>query len=63
MIANNYAESFTSSVRDELLDREIFYALKEAQVMLERFRTDYNTVRPHSALGYLLLLEAIEAAG
>ena len=59
---NAYAESFISRVRDELLDREIFYTLEEARVMLERFRIDYNSVRPHSALGYLSPLEAIEAA-
>ncbi len=59
---NAYAESFISKLRDELLDREIFFTLEEARVMLERFRIDYNTVRPHSALGYLSPLEAIEAA-
>ena len=59
---NAYAESFISKVRDELSDREIFYTLEEARVMLERFRIDYNTVRPHSALGYLSPLEAIAAA-
>ncbi len=59
---NAYAESFISKLRDELLDREIFFTLEEARVMLERFRIDYNTVRPHSALGYLAPLEAIEAA-
>ena len=59
---NAYAESFISRVRDELLEREIFYTLEEARVMLERFRIDYNSVRPHSALGYLSPLEAIEAA-
>ena len=59
---NAFAESFISRVRDELLDREIFYTLEEARVMLERFRIDYNSVRPHSALGYLSPLEAIEAA-
>ncbi len=59
---NAYAESFISRVRDELSDREIFFTLKEAQVMLERFRIDYNTVRPHSALGYMTPMEAIEAA-
>ncbi len=59
---NAYAESFISRVRDELSDREIFFTLKEAQVMLERFRIDYNSVRPHSALGYLTPLEAIEPA-
>ena len=59
---NAFAESFISRVRDELLDREIFYTLEEARVMLERFRIDYNSVRPHSALGYLAPLEAIAAA-
>ena len=59
---NAYAESFIARVRDELSDREIFFTLKEVQVMLERFRIDYNSVRPHSALGYLTPLEAIEAA-
>ena len=59
---NAYAESFISRVRDELLDREIFFTRKEARVMLERFRVDYNTVRPHSALGYRTPLEAIEVA-
>ena len=59
---NAYAESFISKIRDELLEREIFYTLEEARVMLERFRIDYNSVRPHSALGYLSPLEAIEAA-
>ena len=59
---NAYAESFISKLRDELLDREIFFTLEEARVMLERFRIDYNSVRPHSALGYLSPLEAIEAA-
>ena len=60
--ANAYAESFISRVRDELSDREIFYTLEEARVMLERFRSDYNSVRPHSALGYLSPLQAIAAA-
>ena len=60
--ANAYAESFIARVRDELLDREIFYTLEEARVMLERFRIDYNSVRPHSALGYLSPLLAIAAA-
>ena len=59
---NAYAESFISKLRDELSDREIFYTLEEARVMLERFRIDYNSVRPHSALGYLSPLEAIAAA-
>lgn len=39
-------------LRDELLDREIFYSLREAQVLIELWRRHYNAVRPHSALGY-----------
>ena len=45
-------ESFNGKVRDELLDREIFYTLAEAKVLVERWRREYNTFRPHSALGY-----------
>jgi transposase InsO family protein len=47
---NGYVESFNSKVRDELLDGEIFYSLKEAQVLIEAWRRHYNAVRPHSAL-------------
>ena len=36
----------------ELLDGEIFYTLKEAQVLIESWRRHYNAVRPHSSLGY-----------
>ncbi|MCH7480577.1 MAG: transposase, partial [Chloroflexi bacterium] len=39
-------------MRDELLAREIFYSLKEAQVMIEMWRKHYNTVSPHSSFGY-----------
>jgi putative transposase len=39
-------------MRDKLLDREIFYSLKEAQVLIEMWREEYNTVRPQSSLGY-----------
>ena len=49
---NGYVESFNGKLRDELLDRELFYTLTEAQVLIERWRRQYNTVRPHSALGY-----------
>ena len=45
-------ESFNGKLRDELLNRELFDTLKEAQVLIERWRREYNTVRPHSALGY-----------
>ena len=49
---NGYNESFNGKLRDELLNGEIFYSLREAQVLIERWRHHYNTVRPHSALGY-----------
>jgi len=49
---NGYNESFNGKLRDELLNREIFTTLHEAQVLIERWRKHYNTVRPHSSLGY-----------
>jgi transposase InsO family protein len=49
---NGYIESFNGKLRDELLNREIFYTLAEAKVLIERWRREYNQVRPHSALGY-----------
>lgn len=49
---NGYNESFNGKLRNELLNGEIFYTLKEAQVLIERWRIHYNTIRPHSALGY-----------
>ncbi|MEE9176574.1 MAG: integrase core domain-containing protein, partial [Thermodesulfobacteriota bacterium] len=49
---NGYNESFNGKLRDELLNREIFYSLKEAQVLIEKWRRHYNEVRPHSSLGY-----------
>jgi len=49
---NGYCESFNGSLRDELLNGEIFYSLAEAQVLIESWRRHYNTVRPHSSLGY-----------
>ena len=45
-------ESFNGKLRDELLNREIFYTLKEAQILVRRWRRQYNQVRPHSSLGY-----------
>lgn len=49
---NGYCESFNGKLRDECLNGEIFYSLKEALVMIERWRVHYNTRRPHSSLGY-----------
>jgi transposase InsO family protein len=49
---NGYNESFNGKFRDGLLNGEIFFTLKEAQVLIERWRREYNTVRPHSSLNY-----------
>ena len=50
---NGYCESFNGKFRDEFLDRELLGNLKEAKILIENWRIAYNTVRPHSALGYL----------
>jgi putative transposase len=50
---NGYVESFNGKLRDEVLNREIFYSLKEAKVLIEQWRNEYNTIRPHSSLNYL----------
>src|SRR6187200_554767 len=49
---NGFVESFNARLRDELLDGEIFYTLREAQIVIESWRRHYNAVRPHAALGY-----------
>ena len=49
---NGYCESFNSRFRDELLNGEIFYTLKEAQIIIEKCRKHYNTKQPHSASRY-----------
>ena len=49
---NGYCESFNGRMRDELLNGEIFYSLREAQIIIEGWRKHYNQKRPHSALGY-----------
>ena len=67
---NGYVESFNGKLRDELLNGEIFYTLKEAKVLIERWRVHYNTIRPHRSLGQrppapetrLMPLDGAEAA-
>jgi len=49
---NGYNERFNGSLRDELLNGELFYTLLEAEVLIERWRREYNQVRPHSSLDY-----------
>jgi len=50
---NGYIESFHGRLRDELLNRELFYSVKEAKVLVENWRMEYNNHRPHSSLGYM----------
>ena len=49
---NGYVESFNGKMRYELLNGEIFFSLLEAKVLIEKWRNEYNTIRPHSSLGY-----------
>ena len=49
---NGFVESFNARLRDELLNGEIFYTLREAQIIIESWRRHYNTVRPHASIGY-----------
>lgn len=57
---NPYIESFNGKFRDECLNREIFLNGREAQIIIEQWRQDYNTLRPHSSLGYLTPKEYAE---
>jgi len=50
---NGYIESFNGKLRDDILDRELFYSVKEAKVIVEDWRLEYNNHRPHSGLGYM----------
>jgi putative transposase len=50
---NGYNESFNGKLRDEVLNREVFFTLKEAKIVIEKWRQEYNTVRPHSSLNGL----------
>ena len=49
---NGYVESFNVRLCDELLNGDIFYTLREAQVVIESWRRHYNRVGPHASLGY-----------
>jgi putative transposase len=54
---NGKGESFNGKLRDECLSREWFSSVKEAQVVIEKWRKFYNERRPHSSLGYLTPME------
>ena len=49
---NGYVESFNPRFRDELLNGEIFYSLREAEIIIESWRRHYNAIRPYASLGY-----------
>src|SRR5213075_628500 len=49
---NGSSESFNGTFRAECLDREWFANLREAKIVIEQWRWEYNTQRPHSSLGY-----------
>ena len=51
-VGKRNVESFNARLRDELLDGEIFYTLREAQIVIESWRRHFNTIRPHESLGY-----------
>ena len=55
---NGYTESLNGKLRDECLNEHWFSTLHEARSILEAWRRDYNTVRPHSSLGYQTPSEA-----
>ena len=48
---NGYIESFNGKLRDELLNGELFFTLREAQILIEQWHHEYNHLRPHSSLG------------
>ncbi len=59
---NGFAESFNSRFRDEFLNTELFSTVTEAQSLADRWRWEYNTLRPHSALPGSTPLEAAQPA-
>jgi transposase InsO family protein len=50
---NGYNKSFNGKLRDEMLNGEMFHTMREAEILIGRWRDHYNTFRPHSSLGYL----------
>jgi transposase InsO family protein len=58
---NGYIESFNARLRDELLNGEIFYTLREAHIVIESWRRHYNTIRPDASLGYQVFVPAFAA--
>jgi putative transposase len=57
---NGFIESFNSRLRDECLNREVFYTLTEARVVIEDWRWKYNHIRPHRSLGYITPIQFVQ---
>ncbi len=60
---NGFCESFNGTFRDNLLDGEIPYSFKEAQIIVGEWVKRYNHVRPHSSLGYRPLAPQVQVLG
>jgi len=60
---NDFTESFNVGQRDEFLNTELFATVAEAQGLADRWRLEYNTLRPHSPLQGLTPLEAAQPLG
>ena len=60
---NGFVESFHGKFRDECLNRELLYTLTEARVVIEDFRLEYNSLRPHASLGNLTPQRFAQASG
>jgi putative transposase len=60
---NGYAEAFHSRLRDEFTEREEFETVGDAQIKGDWWRREYNSQRPHSALGYRTPLEYAKSCG
>lgn len=59
-VENAFIESFNGRLRDECLNVHQFASLAEAQAIIEAWRVDYNTRRPHSSLGHLTPSEFVK---
>jgi transposase InsO family protein len=51
-LENGYNESFNGTLGEEVLKREVFFTLTEAEVLVGQWRREYTTIRPHSSFGY-----------
>lgn len=58
---NAYIESSNGKFRDECLNEHGFLSMRQAKGLIENWRVEYNTDRPHSALGYLIPAQFVQA--